>query len=870
MSLKVAQTFYIDKTVVNGAETVTLDSVDLYFKSKPRPSSNRSGIVNPGVTVYILHVTGDGEPDVDQAIDGTNARREYLEIVASADASIATTFQFPQPVILPTNSFYAIVVHYDGSEEFDLWSAKEGEFVVKTNTVSSGASARNIGKNWEYTNGANSGWQALNNVDLKFTVRVCQYGNVAANTVTANTTITDTYILPCNTIEYIMFNRYHTSTRNPNSFKMGEIMFQETPVIYGTLTVSSNSTIITTNSNNINFSTLFPAPAVGTGLTLTSDPVVRDYQYIVLRNGSTQSANVDVIEVDGVISNTQLQVTRLPKFSSNTATFSLTPAGELTNKNYHFYTGRWFDYTANVFNRFVGFKTDVLVLDKSNANSTLHFVNNMLSSITIKSGGTGYSNSDVITVHPILDSNTANSQNIAYIPSYANATANIVTNGTGTITGIAVSNTGFGMSSNVAYSITTSAGSGANLSVTVGSLVRGAESNAMYGDCVVLNMPVNRAWPQIRLLTNQHHVTNVVHHYPYYVMPNTEHIVVQSNTAMKRVVDILKNNPIVNLDFNDGRIHVHASRSNEVQFTSNVTIQLANNALKTTQLKSSSIVEVTHTSNNIYTVPAVDTTTVYHNSYIINNDITNERKGHGNALCRHISEKVTFADNRNAEDIAVYCDLYRPAGTNINVYARLLNVSDQEAFDDKDWTELELKSNNASIVSSLTDETDILEFSYGLPSAPSSVNTITGSATLVLNQANISGVGTNWSTDLQVNDVVKFYSPLFPDDYMVSVVRNIANNTQITIDDAVTSTDLTSSTMTMDLIGRPANGANAEIGNPFQAFIYEPNNFTCRYYDSSMGKQDTYNTFAIKLVLTSNNSSIVPKVHNTRAVGVSA
>jgi hypothetical protein len=175
-----------------------------------------------------------------------------------------------------------------------------------------------------------------------------------------------------------------------------------------------------------------------------------------------------------------------------------------------------------------------------------------------------------------------------------------------------------------------------------------------------------------------------------------------------------------------------------------------------------------------------------------------------------VSQKVTFAENRNAEDIIVYCDVYRPAGTNIYAYARLLNGTDPEAFDDKDWTQLELKSNNDSIVSSLTDETDLIEYTFGLPNSPATVNTVAGDASLTLSQANVVGIGTTWSTDLQVNDVVKIYSSLFPENYMVSVVRSIANNTQITLDDTVVDIDLTASNVKIDLVGRPAAGAVAE------------------------------------------------------------
>jgi hypothetical protein len=269
-------------------------------------------------------------------------------------------------------------------------------------------------------------------------------------------------------------------------------------------------------------------------------------------------------------------------------------------------------------------------------------------------------------------------------------------------------------------------------------------------------------------------------------------------------------------------------------------------------------------------MPVVAHGQVYNYTYIINDDITGETKGHGNAMARHISNKVTFAEDRNAEDILVYCDIYKPVGTNVYAYARILAHDDQESFDDKDWTLLELKSNNESYVSSLTDETDVVEFTYGLSSSPASVNTVSGYATLTLSQANVVGIGTSWSADLKTNDVVKIYSELFPENYMISVVRSVANNTQITLDDSISDIDLTGSNCKIDLIGRPTDGTNPEIGNPFQAFTYAPNSYVCRYYDSAMSKHDTYNTFQVKLVLTSNNDAIVPKVLNTRAVGASA
>lgn len=864
MTVKVAQTFYVDKTVVKGADTVTLDCVDLYFRSKPRAKGNMSGITKPGVTLYIMATVNDDIPDLTKLIDTSTCRAEYDEIVASSDASIKTRFKFANPVVVATNKMYAIGIAFDGGEEYVLWKCKEGETIVGTNTKTAGATAKNVGKFFEFT-GTTTGWKPLNDTDLKFTVSCCKF----AEDISANT-ITSTYVLPCNPVEHLIFNRYHWKTRDKDKFKCGEWVFLETPVMYGTITVNAASLSVKANGSNINFSTLFPSTPEGTGGALSSDPIVGQPQYIVLRHGSTIAANVDVCRVLSVESNTEILVDRLPKFSSNAATFSITAVGRLAHKDRYFYTGRLFDHTSNTMVRRIGHKTEIMRLDDSNANSTIRFVNNMVEEITISSGGTGYSNSDVITIYPVTDANTANVDHIDYIPSYTNAVANVVTNGSGTITGIAITNAGHGIQGNVAISIATSGGTSANLIPTIGATLRGATSNSIAGDAVCINIPVHRALADVKVLTNQHHVTSVVQHYTYYTDSNKEHILNQSNDPLKREVTQRRNVNTIDVSTATNRNYVIASRSNEVVKSANVSIKLANNTTFATKLKSSSILEIPVVSNNAFTVPVVNTTQVYNYTYIVNNDASGEKKGRGAALARHVSEKVTFAENRNAEDIVVYCDVYRPIGTNIKVYARLHNKADQEAFDDKDWTELELKSNNGSLVSSLTDETDIIEYTYGLASCPASVNTISGDATVQLNVANCVGVGTDWTNDLAVNDVVKLYSPLFPENYIISVVRSITNNTFITLDDVIPVDGDIDGTVKIDLLGRPANGANAEIGNPFQAWTYSWNSHICRYYDSAMGKHDTYNTFQIKMVLLSNNESIVPKVWNTRAVGVSA
>lgn len=871
--IKIAQTFYVDKSSVRGAETVTLNAIEVYFKSVPLATANKSGITNPGVTLYLLNTSGNDVPDVNSQVQNAQARREYNEIVASGDATISTSFKFRLPVIVEAGKTYAIAVAYDGDEDFKLWTCVAGETIVGTSTVTGGAIARNVGKYFEYTvpsvNGvydaaSRATLQPLNDTDLKFKVSVSTY----ATDITSSA-INTTYLMPSDGLEFVMYNRYHYKTSNHLNGKIGEYVYQETPVIYGPIQVSNTNVSIKT-TGSINFSLLFPGVNTIKNTTLSPDPTPGGVQYIVLRNGSTTSANVDVVKVISVASNTEIIVERLPVFTNNVATFSVTAVGRLETRDRWFHDGRWWDSTSNTMNVYAGFKADMVRLTDSNANSTIRFANNTLEALTVTSGGTGYSNADSIIVSPVTNANTANAQHVNYIPNYANAVANVVTNGSGTITGISITNAGFGMTGQIVTTINTSTGSAANIVPTIGCTLRSAETNAVYGDCVVTNIPIHRMFPHVSVISNQNHSSKIVQHYSYYIKPGTEHVINQNVPAVSREVDAFSNNPTFDYDSNDGRVYILASASNEAK-QANVSVKFANGTVFATKVKSSSLLEIPVTSNNAFTVPMISTDQVYNYKYIINNTALGEHKGRGKALARHVSEKVTFAEGRNAEDIIVYCDTYRPAGTRINVYARLLNRSDSDSFDDKDWTKLEIKSDNANTVSSLTDENDIIQFTYGLPQCPASVNTIAGDCITTNNSTTINGLSTAFSTDLQVNDVIKIYSPLFANtNYMISVVRTVANSSQITIDDAVLDPTIVSTSAKIDFIGRPGVGGADDIGLPFQAFTYRPNNYVVRYYDSKMSKKNGYFTFAIKTVLLSNNSSIVPKVWNMRAVGVSA
>jgi hypothetical protein len=65
----------------------------------------------------------------------------------------------------------------------------------------------------------------------------------------------------------------------------------------------------------------------------------------------------------------------------------------------------------------------------------------------------------------------------------------------------------------------------------------------------------------------------------------------------------------------------------------------------------------------------------------------------GNSIVRHITKKVQLASGFDAGDLRVYMDAYKPPGSNILVYYKLLSASDSSSFE----------TNNYQLMTQLTD-----------------------------------------------------------------------------------------------------------------------------------------------------------------------
>lgn len=114
--------------------------------------------------------------------------------------------------------------------------------------------------------------------------------------------------------------------------------------------------------------------------------------------------------------------------------------------------------------------------------------------------------------------------------------------------------------------------------------------------------------------------------------------------------------------------------------------------------------------------PVIDTkkmTTIIVNNEI-NNDATNETTNAGNAKARYASRKVILNDDQDAEDLNVYLGAYRPAGTDVKVYAKLQNAQDAQVFEEMGWVEM-TQTSGVNVFSDGLNTSDYKEYEYHLP-----------------------------------------------------------------------------------------------------------------------------------------------------------
>jgi hypothetical protein len=123
----------------------------------------------------------------------------------------------------------------------------------------------------------------------------------------------------------------------------------------------------------------------------------------------------------------------------------------------------------------------------------------------------------------------------------------------------------------------------------------------------------------------------------------------------------------------------------------------------------------------------------------------------GNAYAKYFTKKVVLAPGQNAGDLRVYYTAYKPAGTAIYIYYRILSPEDTSIFENQGW---QLMTQITELNTFSTSRTNLIEYEV----APG-----------ILNMANnnISYVSTNGQTYTNFNQ------------FAIKVVMATSDNTNV-------------------------------------------------------------------------------------------
>jgi hypothetical protein len=235
----------------------------------------------------------------------------------------------------------------------------------------------------------------------------------------------------------------------------------------------------------------------------------------------------------------------------------------------------------------------------------------------------------------------------------------------------------------------------------------------------------------------------------------------------------------------------------------------------------------------------------------INNDTTGETlPTHGSLLNKYISKTVTLAEGQDAEDMQVILSAYRPPGTDVKVWLKILNAQDGTPFAQQNWVELYKDGNGDTLYSSSTDRNNFREFTFLVPKTANDRLTISNTGT-TLSSVNVGDTllgltsGFTATVDRIENGTIYVMSDY---GFAAGETANVSNSTAVYGNTLITYTGRTVA------LNGTYNGTSNVI----------------TYTTDTGVTYSTYKYFAIKVGLLNDgkNSAIVPRVGDLRSIAL--
>ena len=806
----IAQTFYINEPD-NGVAGVYLTGVDLYFKSKSQKF---------GIQIQIRQ-TENGVP-TKYIMPLAVAKRTSDQVKVSDDASLATRFMFAAPIFLQSATSYALVIIPDSSTpDYQIWSAEIGGNDVTTNSPIT--SNKDTGTLFLSSNDIQ--FTSVISEDIKFVLYIAKFVNTTGTAVfTSRDTdylIIKDLINSFSTKEYVVVSNNAfdlaklTYTSNTAAFTVGETVYQSNGsanVATGVLYSMANGAIKITNSNGT-WSTSYQVR----GVTSTSNATISVVSANVVTANSSNTITVPYTDVftanqmlyvgtsnrsymmpssiDSIVDGTTIQLITNVRFTDTNAMIGRVLGDGLLHAK--------IDETSN---NYINPNRIQVTLASVTSNSTLNFSN---SSGQFLMGSDSGASANIVSAVD-MTYNTI-------VPKFAQ-TAPGDTNILWSFTGVEdnTSKTPDDMPIPLVdyiekelYDKPRVLMSRSNEYANLPSGRKGDPTTLIYANMSTTNNMISPAIDFAEALIN--------------VVGNA--IVPASRLSGYRLT--FDTNP-----FNVGDIVTQPTGTGKVYTTNDTQIIIGD----ITGYFTKDIVQLSTNSS----VNATAT-----NSSVFNEKSNNNLK----YASRYISKSVILAEGQDAEDLRCYLTAYRPATTDMLVYARIQNREDPDSFQNQTWTLLN-QITSPALLSSSANVNDFIELEYGFPHSMELFNQGTSCNTT---SANISVSST---AEIAAGDY------LYIDDnnsakFTVARVRSVANSTVLEMGGNL-----------------PFTASNAAIGvipnleSIYGAFVYTNNNNIVRYVSSKNVVYDSYKSFAIKIVPVSDSTAVVPRVKDMRAIAL--
>ena len=839
----IGQTFFINEPPPpTGTAGVYVTQIDVYFENV----SSQYGVSLEIRTTENGVPTPNRLPFAQKTLQiGDTYANTTPRIRASTDASIPTSFIFDTPVFCQSGTSYAFVISpLGGNPDYNIWTAQISQNDVTTNTpIFTNSDSGDL-----FLSSNDRAWDPVINEDIKYTIYTANFtsttGSAYFNVPDEDWFIFNNQVGTFQMREPVVFGngafnitKFNVSGTS-GTISVGDTVYQSngTANVYG-IVYSANSTVVKVSNATGVFS-----------ITSGGTPLLYD---------ANSSANTSVTAVyQNVVTNSTSNVVSLPDssiFSANQVIYLQTNNGA-TSQILTISSVPNSDHI--IVNTNIGFTdTNALygsVLDSGNLTGRYsgHFTNNNIN----------YGVFDSMTSNTSV--NLSNVKNVKMFGLASGSSADFI------------------QALNAPYnSITTNFASIAVPNTYLNWAFAGFQNNASFTPDTqfidIIDGQPNELIDFERSAMSRSHELSVL---PPYRVGNSSVVLnvgmATDNTKVSPVIDTIRTDVTYTYNmipdetklkgymltvsstsglFTDGDTVSQTSYGNSTSgtFKTEIGVQVQDNSsgLRTINATGNSITLAVTNVNGIFVSNTAFSTSNSVSGTVLTATRFSEALGNGSyfRVSRYISKNIILAAGQDSEDIKAYLAAYRPPGTDLLVYAKILNSGDSETFSNKHWTKLSDDTGGA-LTSSKTNINDLVEISY---SFPTSVQLFANAITTNSSSNNV----TVTTTSALSNNSFIYLKDNATGKFNVREIIYVTNSTSIVVDRPPSFT----STNTM-------LGTIPGIESTSSAFLYDQNSNIVRYCTSSDAVFDSYIQFAIKIVPVSNTTAVVPRVSDMRTL----